>query len=193
MKLSHIDAVTARWRRSHIGPGCKACVFILVLFTGVAPTFAQVTLASQASPAPLTITLQDALQRARLNDTQYRSAITDLGLAREDRVQSRAGLLPNVNFDNSFIYTQGTGPLPANCLTSTAGCPTARFIANNGVHEYISQADVHEAVSLTGFADYRRSSAALAQAKAKAEIAARGLVVTVTQNYYGLVVAQRKY
>ena len=52
---------------------------------------------------------------------------------------------------------------------------------------------MHEAVSLTNFADYRRSSAALAQARAKAEIAARGLVVTVTQSYYGLVVAQRKY
>lgn len=193
MKLSHIDAVTARWRRSHIGPGCKAYVFILVLFTGAAQTFAQVTLAAQASSAPLTITLQDALQRARLNDPQYRSAITDLGVAREDRVQSRAGLLPNVNFDNSFIYTQGTGRLPADCLTSTAGCPTSRFIANNGVHEYISQADVHETVSLTNFAQYRRSSAALMQARAKAEIATRGLVVTVTQAYYNLIVAQRKY
>jgi outer membrane protein TolC len=73
------------------------------------------------------------------------------------------------------------------------GCPTSKFIANNGVHEYISQADVHEALSLTNFADYRRSAAALAQARAKAEIATRGLVVTVTQSYYGFVVAQRKY
>ena len=48
-------------------------------------------------------------------------------------------------------------------------------------------------MSLTNVADYRRSSAALAQARAKAEIATRGLVVTVTQAYYGLVVAQRKY
>src|ERR1051326_6715640 len=181
MKLSHIDAVTAGKRHSHIGPGWKACIFILVLFTRAVQTFAQVSLASQASPAPLTITLQDALQRARLNDPQYRSAITDLGVAREDRVQSRAGLLPSLNYDNSFIYTQGTGRLPADCLTSTAGCPTSRFIANNGVHEYISQADVHETVSLNNFAQYRRSSAALMQARAKAEIAARGLVVTVTQ------------
>jgi outer membrane protein TolC len=48
-------------------------------------------------------------------------------------------------------------------------------------------------MSLTNVADYRRSSAALAQARAKAEIARRGLLVTVTQAYYGLVVAQRKY
>jgi outer membrane protein TolC len=134
------------------------------------------------------------LQRARAYDPQYRSAaVTDLGVAHYDRVQARAALLPNLNYTNSFIYTQGTAPLPVNCINSPAGCPTSRFIANNGVHEYISQADVHQALSVTDFADYKRSTAALAQARAKAEIAARGLVVTVTQSYYGLVVAQRKY
>jgi outer membrane protein len=169
-------------------------VVILVFCACTTASYAQVTPTSPAQGAPLTVTLQDALQRARQNDPQYRSAaVTDLGVAREDRVQARAGLLPDVNYNNSFIYTQGTGPVPATCQTSTLGCPTSRFIANNGVHEYISQGDVHEALSLTNVADYRRSSAALAQARAKAEIAARGLVVTVTQNYYGLVVAQRKY
>ncbi len=168
-------------------------VFILVLLLSATLSSAQVTLTTQAQGAPLTITLQDALQRAKQNDPQYRSAVTDLGLAREDRVQARAGLLPDVNFDNSFIYTQGTGPLPAYCNSNTASCPTSRFIANNGVHEYINQGDVHEALSLTNVADFRRSSAALAQARAKAEVATRGLVVTVTQAYYGLVVAQRRY
>ena len=186
---------------SHIEQCANLLVFILVLLAVGPSSFAQVTISAQnqassstpASGAPLTITLQDALQRARQNDPQYRSAITDLGLAREDRVQARAGLLPNLNYNNSFIYTQGTAPLPARCISITAGCPTSIFIANNGVHEYISQADVHQALSLTNFADYRRSAAALAQARAKAEIATRGLVVTVTQAYYGLVVAQRKY
>lgn len=163
--------------------------FVLVAVEGFAQTVSEV----QAQGAPLTITFQDALQRARQNEPTCHSAITDLGIAREDRVQARAGLLPGVAYNNSFLYTQGTGPLPASCQTSTAGCPTSRFVANNGVHEYISQANVHEALSLTNFADYRRSSAALAQARAKAEIATRGLVVTVTQAYYGLVSAERKY
>jgi outer membrane protein TolC len=103
--------------------------------------------------------------------------------------------LPGVSYTNSFIYTQGTGPVPASasCLNSTAGCPPSRFIANNGVHEYISLAGVHQALSLTNIGDYRRSSALLAQSGAKAEVATRGLVVTVTQAYYGLVVAQRKF
>jgi outer membrane protein TolC len=136
---------------------------------------------SADNSAPLTITLQDALERARANDPSFHSALTDLGVAREDRVQSRAGLLPSVSYNNSFIYTEGSGQ------------PAGRFVANNGVHEYISQANVHQSVSLSNMADYRRSSAAWAQARAKAEIATRGLVVTVTQAYYGLVVAQRKY
>lgn len=139
---------------------------------------------SQAQSAPLTVTFADALQRARANDPEYRSAITDLGIAREDRVQARAGLLPDVAYNNSFIYTEGT---------SQPGDTTSKFIANNGVHEYLSQGDVHQALSLTGVADYRRSAAALAQARAKAEIAERGLVVAITQAYYGLVVTQRKY
>src|SRR5579863_140035 len=184
---------TAEMRHSHIGKWSQWFSFILVLVGVASGSFAQGTAAVPSQGAPLTLTLQDALQRARMNDPQYRSAVTDLGLAREDRVQARAGLLPNVNYNNSFIYTEGAGTLPTTCLSSTVGCPTSRFIANNGVHEYISQGNVHEGLSLTNVADYRRSAAALAQARAKAEIAARGLVVTVTQAYYGLVVAQRKY
>ena len=201
MKTRQNNLLVLNERLSLIGKCAKRLCSILVLLALGHPGFAQVELAAQAqSPtatptggAPLTITLQDALQGARQNDPQYRAAITDLGLAREDRVQARAALLPNLNYNTSYIYTEGTGRLPSNCATSTVGCPTSKFIANNGVHEYISQADAHEAVSLTNFADYRRSAAALAQSRAKAEIATRGLVVTVTQSYYGLVVAQRKY
>jgi outer membrane protein TolC len=131
--------------------------------------------------APLTLTLQDALTRAKANNPEYRSAVMESGLAKEDHVQSRAALLPNVNYNAAFDYTQGNG---------TSG---ARFIANNGVHEYISQGNVNETISLANVADYRRTSALEAAAKARAEIAARGLVVTVVQNYYGFAAAQRKY
>jgi outer membrane protein TolC len=136
---------------------------------------------SVPSNAPLTLTLQDALARARKNSPEYRAALTEFGVAREDRVQSRAALLPSVNYNAAFLYTEGNGT------------PAARFVANNGVHEYISQGNVHQEISLANVADYRRTSAAEAVARARAEIAARGLVVTVVQSYYGFVVAQRKY
>lgn len=208
MKAYRNGVLTPQTAVSHFGQVAVRSILVLAFVALVRPSFAQAqdaataqsgnaqpqdSAGSPAAGAPITITLQDALQRARINDPQYRSAITDLGLAREDRVQARAGLLPNVNYGNSFVYTQGTGPLPVSCAAPAANCPATRFIANNGVHEYISQANAHQAISLTDFADYRRSSAALAQARAKAEIATRGLVVTVTQAYYGLVIAQRKY
>jgi len=133
--------------------------------------------------APRTITLSDALALARANNPQLRSTITDVGVAREDRVQTRAALLPAVNYSTQYLYTEGNGT------------PTGVYIANNAVHEYLSQGNAHEVLNLGPgqIAAYRRSAAALALARAKQEIASRGLVVTVVQAYYGLVVAQRKY
>jgi outer membrane protein TolC len=51
---------------------------------------------------------------------------------------------------------------------------------------------VHEDFSFVKRAEYRRTLAAEAVARAKADIAIRGLVFTVVQDYYGLVAAQRK-
>lgn len=147
------------------------------------PAPATATPNAQTSGAPLTLTLQDALQRAQANSPEFRAALTDLGLAHEDRVQGRAGLLPNVNYNTSLIYSEGNG----------TRSNTAAYIANNGVHEYISQGNVHQVLSFAAYGDYRRAAAAEALARARAEIAARGLVVTVVQSHYGLVVAQRKY
>src|SRR5258706_10480917 len=139
------------------------------------------TAQTDSTRAPLVLTLQDALARAKANDPQFRAALTKLGIAHQDTVQSRAQLLPNVNYNMQYIYTQGNGT------------PTGRFLANNGVHEYIAQGSVHQALTPGMFAEYRKTAAAEALARAKAEIATRGLVVTVVQAYYGYVVAQRKY
>jgi len=204
MKSARNDPPDKKSSLSQNGHKWGTTLFSLVLTLAGPASFAQgapsetsgiqVTRTDEASAnqaAPLTITLQDALARARANDPSYHSALTDLGISRQDRVQARAGLLPGVSYNNSFIYTEGTGQ-PTTCAINST-CTPGRFVANNGVHEYISQANVHQSVSLTNVGDYRRSSAALVQARAKAEIATRGLVVTVTQAYYGLVVAQRKY
>jgi outer membrane protein TolC len=176
---------------------CKITSFIAPLAMLLAVMFssdiahaanqAAATLTSQAqdanhsSTAPQTITLQDALQRARSNSPEFQAALTEFGLAREDRVQSRAALLPSVTYNGQFVYTQGNG--------TSAG----RFIANNGVHEYISQGNAHQVVSYADISDFRRARAVEAAARAKAEIATRGLVATVVKLYYGLLIAERKY
>lgn len=142
---------------------------------------AQPTTASTQAPA--TITLQDALALARKNNVEFNAALTEQGVARQDKVQARAALLPSLTYNNQYLYTQGNG--------QNLNLPI--FITNNNVHEYISQGNVHEAVGLSDLANYRRTRALEAVARAKAEIAARGLVVTVVQAYYGLIAWQRKY
>jgi outer membrane protein TolC len=137
--------------------------------------------------APVRLTLQDALERARKNSTQFQAALTNAGLVREDRTQARDALLPSVVYNNSAIYTQSAGP----GLAARTGVPVV-FIANNAVHEYISQANIHEAIDVAAVAGWRRASAAAAVARARAEIASRGLVVTVVQGYYTVAAAQHK-
>ena len=151
---------------------------LALLLIGVA--LAQQT-ASLAAAPPLRLTLQDALARARRNSVTYQSAVTDAGVAREDKYQARAALLPSVTYNTSGIYTEGTGV--------NGG---VKFIANNAVHEYASQGNVHEAIDVAGFAEFRRNGAAAAAARARSEIAARGLVVTVVETYYGVAAAQLK-
>jgi outer membrane protein TolC len=140
---------------------------------------------AQSAPgaAPVMITLQDALQRARANVPQLLAATTEAAIAHQDRVQARAALLPGVSYTTSYLYTQGNG------------MPSGVFIANNAVHEYLAQGNAHEGLNLGPgqIAEYRRTTAAEALARAKADVAARGLVVTVVQNFYAYVVAQRKY
>jgi len=159
---------------------------IIALITGLllatSESQAQVAqpLQTQMPSSTVSLTLADALARAKANSPQFQAALTQLGLAREARVQARAALLPSVDYNNGFIYTQGNG---------TA---SGRFIGNNGVHEYISQGAAQQLIGLGQIADYRRASAAQALARARAEIAARGLTVTVVQAFYGLLAAQGK-
>ena len=66
-------------------------VTLLVLIAAVC------AVAQRQNQAPLTLTFQDALARARANSVQFQSALTAHGLAHEDKVQARAALLPSVS------------------------------------------------------------------------------------------------
>ncbi|HEV1995807.1 MAG TPA: TolC family protein [Candidatus Acidoferrum sp.] len=173
-------------------PSWTAVAAVVLCYAGIAMAQEAATPANpaptkdvlQGTPAPspaLRLTLQDALARARKNSTQFQLALTDAGLAREDKIQARDALLPGVNYNTQALYTQSNGP--GNGV---------KFIANNGVHEYVSQGNAHEVIDLAGFSNYRRASAAATVARARAEIASRGLVVTVVQGYYAVAAAQQK-
>ncbi len=129
---------------------------------------------------PISLDLAGALQRARDYSQQFLSSGLAVQLAREDRVQAKAAFYPTVNVLNQMIYTQGNGT------------PSGVFVANDGVHIYNEQAVVHEELfSLTRRAEYRRALAAEVTARARQDVAARGIVSTVVQAYYGLIAAQR--
>ncbi|HTF63309.1 MAG TPA: TolC family protein [Edaphobacter sp.] len=138
----------------------------------------------QAVSAPsqiLTIDLPDALARARQYGSQLQSANIAAALLREDRVQAKAATLPSLNAFNQFIYTQGNGT------------PSGVFVANNGIHVYNEQAQVHEELlSFLRRGEVRLAAVNEAAAKARVEVAARGLQVTVVQDYYAIASAQRK-
>jgi len=51
---------------------------------------------------------------------------------------------------------------------------------------------VHQILDLASWENYRSAAAQAAVAKAKAEVAARGLVVTVVQNYFAAAAAEKK-
>ncbi|MGB8477055.1 MAG: TolC family protein [Candidatus Acidiferrum sp.] len=140
-----------------------------------------------SADAPLRLTLKNALDRARINSPQFQAAQTDAALARQDRYQAGTALLPSVAYNNQVLYSQAApAPVAAQTLVPVL------YIANNAVHEYVSQANVHESIGLAGIAAFRRASATAALARARAEIASRGLVVTVVQSYYTMAAARKK-
>lgn len=137
-----------------------------------------IPLAAQTPPA---ITLQDALTRARQYGTQIQSASLGVLLAKEDKVQAKAATLPSLNAFNQFIYTEGNGT------------PSGVYVANDGVHVYNEQAQVHEELlSLVRRAEIHRAMAAEAVARARVEVARRGLDATVVQYYYAILAAERR-
>jgi outer membrane protein len=138
----------------------------------------------QAAP-PITITLQDALERARKLDPLYLGAVYDEKSAHEDRVQARNAMLPTVTATSQYLGTQGDGGKISD----------GRFVTNDGIHIYRDWGILHVDLSpaLLMGTGYTRAKAAEAMANARTEIARRGLTVAVSKFFYNLVVAQRKY
>ena len=183
--LGRVISVEAPRHRLHKAPKLHWGMVLprtsLAAILGPALCLVAVAQTPPAGTAPITLTFEQAIARARTYAAQAYSAEIAAQLAHGDRVQARAALLPGVSWFNQFIYTQPNGT------------PSGAFVSNDGPHVYNNWANVHGDVFAPALrANYRRAIAAEAVARAKADIALRGLIVTVTQNYYGMVSAQRK-
>ena len=153
-----------------------------------APTQAQAPTGRMDVP----ITLEEAIRRAQTIDHSYVSAIADKGTAEAARTIALSNVLPNVDYHNQAIYTQPQRPYATVNTQTGNGGPVPIFIANNSVREYVSQGVVTETMGLGKVADLRRSYAEAAAAKAKLEIARRGLVAAVVGAYYGVLASEEK-
>ena len=142
---------------------------------------------AQSGPA---ITLDEALTRARANEPTFVAAQAAAKTAALDRSIARAALLPTATYHNQFLYTQPNGAQNQAGSTGTQAAP--RFIANNTVHEYISQGVVSETIGLTQLTAVSRATAAAAIANAELEISRRGLTSTVVGLFYSSSTAQSR-
>jgi outer membrane protein len=133
------------------------------------------------------VTLDQALSLARANEPAFVAAVAASKTAQLDRSIARAALLPSVVYHNQFLYTQPNGQ------TGSIGTqPAPRFIANNTVHEYISQGVVTETIGLAQYSALARAGAAAAIASAEMEISRRGLTSTVVGLFYNSTAAQQR-
>jgi outer membrane protein TolC len=152
-------------------------------------------LAAQQATAPATsvpssITLDEAIARARANEPAFAAALAASRVAQLDRSIARAALLPSAVYHNQYLYTQPNGA--TNQAGSVGSQAAPRFIANNAVREYASQGIVTETVGMQQFTAFSRSTAAAAVASAELEISRRGLVSTVVGLFYASLAADHK-
>ena len=158
--------------------------------------FAQQQTSPPAQPSLTAITLDEAITRARANEPTFAAAVAASRNAALDRSIARAALLPNVAYNNQYLYTQSNHcPTTNKICAANSGASSSgpvRFIANNETHEYFSQGQVNEIIGAQQFNAVSRASAALAVATADMEVARRGLVASVAGLFYASSTADRR-
>ena len=131
--------------------------------------------------AAASLSLTDALTLGRSNQTGFATALANSRIAELDRSIARSALLPSVVYHNQYLFTTSAGPatITSTLTPQTQGSSSPVFIANNSVHEYVSQAVVSETIGLPQFTAVSRAAANAAVASAELEIARRGLVAAL--------------
>src|ERR1039458_2750986 len=84
---------------------------------------------SLAQTKPVVLTLAEAIKRAEGNEPLYAASLAESLAAGQERWVVRKDLLPSVSYHNQAVYTQ-----------MNRGQTIPRFIANNAMREYASQA-----------------------------------------------------
>ena len=157
--------------------------------------FGGANLPSQTTPAATSaapgITLVEALRRAQGANSAYALARANAGIANAQKAIARSALLPGIVYHNQYLYTQGS-QAPTTLASNGTQAPAVRFIANNTVHEYISQGIATETIGPNLLAQLGSAKASAAASRAELEVARRGLVNTVVGNFYNVLATAQK-
>lgn len=135
------------------------------------------------------VTLARAVELARAHEQAFAAAAAASKVARLDKSIAQAALLPSVVYHNQYAFTESNHLSPSVAAT-TGAQSTGVFIANNGVHEYVSQGSVTETIGLAQINGVARAGAAAEIAAAELEISRRGLAATVIGLFYNVSVAE---
>lgn len=165
-----------------------AGVLALLLLSRPAPLLNAQNVPVQATSS---ITLDEALRRAQLNEPLFAAAAAQSRTTQLERKDARAALLPNASYHNQFLFTQSN---KSQATTTQGGTSQSLpvFIANNAVHEYYSQGVVNETIGLAQIGAVRLADANAAVAAAEFEIVRRGLVATVVNLFYSVNASAEK-
>jgi outer membrane protein TolC len=193
-----LGAMSQKNRGKLMGDSMRPVTIVALIASGWLPALAQdrqsselneappgaQQISSAAQSAPVTLTLKDALDLAQKNDSQFLAALSDAAVAAEDLRQARASRYPSLSGRSEYLGTQGNGKTP-----------NGRYVTNDGIHVYREWGVVHQdfTAGLFNGSGIDRAAVAQALARAKAEVARRGLAPAVTKAYYGLLIGQRKY
>ena len=164
---------------------------LMLVAAAIVPAHGQ-TAGESAKPDPSTfgkpITLEEAIRRAQANEPSYAASLAESRASALDRSIARSGLLPSVVYHNQALYTQPNGQKGPGVDSQY----TQKFIANNAVREYTSQAVINESLGLRKYAGIRLADAEAVRVALELEVARRGLVQVVTGLFYGLIAADNK-
>ncbi len=192
MLLSPMDKCAGRARgRRAAAPAVLFGLLALVASSGAGAQMTPVAAQTPSlAPAPVPITLAEAIARAQQNEPAFAASRAEQRAAALDRGIARAALLPGVVAHNQVLYTQPNGV--GNQAGQTGQQPAPIFIANNAVREYASQAIVTETLSVAQVAAVHAADANAMRAKAELEVQRRGLVAATAGLFYGVLAAQQR-
>jgi outer membrane protein TolC len=133
------------------------------------------------------LTLNEAIDLALKQTSNYKAAQINEQIAREDVNQARAAFYPRITAQPNFIYTSPS-------LAKTNGVREPSFLGANAITEYQGLINASGEIDTSGRlkATLLRNRALLESARAGSEIAKRELVQSVSDAYFNLALSETK-